>query len=120
MGLVLIATAVGDVAACSRDPTRPLGREPLSTRARKPPTIPAKDAAQRAVPCTRKFTQLGAATDFLVEIHNSGGDRSEVSDAETGMTKACDSLPTHGQGRCSPDRPPGREWLCAVARGSTR
>ena len=39
-----------------------------------------------------RFRPLAAAVDFLVSVHERGGDRSEVVDAEVRMTEACDSL----------------------------
>lgn len=39
-----------------------------------------------------QFSPLATAVDFLVSVHERGGDRSEVLDAEVGMTAACDAI----------------------------
>lgn len=39
-----------------------------------------------------RFKALSTAIDSLVSIYAAGGDRSEVLDAEGGMTEACDAL----------------------------
>jgi hypothetical protein len=39
-----------------------------------------------------KFNQVATAVDFLVSVHARGGDRSEVLDAEVGMTAACHAI----------------------------
>jgi hypothetical protein len=45
-----------------------------------------------------RFKTLSTASESLVSIYESGGDRSEVLDAEGGMTEASDALPH----RCDP------------------
>ena len=50
-----------------------------------------REAAETASGDAR-FRDLGTAVAFLASVHDRGGDRSEVTEAEVQMTAACDAI----------------------------